>query len=183
MGWRGGLRVLVRRPLEPRVRIGRGARRHAKRRRNFSTGSSTSSTRSPSTSEVLGRIEIQGRHRHREEQGFNQDVTGTPGWWSEGENYVALRMAPKWVFTAGLRVHDAHRAAEDVREQRGALQVHEQLEPALLRRRAARSVPMCERDLPLLSGVRGGKSGVDAAVLASIARRSRPGRPLREDLL
>jgi Family of unknown function (DUF6029) len=47
-------------------------------------------------------IEIQGRHRHREEQGFNQDVTGTPGWWSEGEDYVALRMAPKWVFTEGF---------------------------------------------------------------------------------
>ena len=29
-------------------------------------------------------------------------MTGTPGWWSEGEDYVALRMAPKWVFTEGF---------------------------------------------------------------------------------
>ncbi len=48
-------------------------------------------------------LEIQGRHRHREEQGFNLDpVTNTLGWWSEGEDYVALRMAPKWVFTEGF---------------------------------------------------------------------------------
>ena len=43
-------------------------------------------------------IEIQGRHRHREERVFN----GDNGWWSEGEDYVALRMAPKWVFTEGF---------------------------------------------------------------------------------
>ncbi len=48
-------------------------------------------------------IEVQGRHRHRKEQGFNQDVTTYAyNWWYEGENYVALRMAPKWVFTQGF---------------------------------------------------------------------------------
>lgn len=48
-------------------------------------------------------IEVQGRHRHREEQGFNQDpTTFAYNWWFEGENYVALRMAPKWVFTQGF---------------------------------------------------------------------------------
>jgi hypothetical protein len=48
-------------------------------------------------------VEIQGRHRHRKEQGFNLDPqTNTQGWWYEGENYVALRMAPKWVFTQGF---------------------------------------------------------------------------------
>jgi hypothetical protein len=47
-------------------------------------------------------LEIQGRHRHRKEQGFNLDATATANWWYEGENYVALRMAPKWVFTQGF---------------------------------------------------------------------------------
>ena len=47
-------------------------------------------------------LEIQGRHRHRKEQGFNLDTTASANWWYEGENYVALRMAPKWVFTQGF---------------------------------------------------------------------------------
>jgi len=54
-------------------------------------------------------LEIQGRDRRREEQTFNQDpstaTATTPAqsvWWYEGENYVALRMAPKWVFTQGF---------------------------------------------------------------------------------
>jgi hypothetical protein len=42
-------------------------------------------------------LEIQGRHRHRREETLNAG-----GWWWEGENYVALRMAPKWVFTQGF---------------------------------------------------------------------------------
>ena len=48
-------------------------------------------------------IEVQGRDRRREEQGFNQDPnTYQSNWWYEGDNYVALRMAPKWVFTQGF---------------------------------------------------------------------------------
>jgi hypothetical protein len=48
-------------------------------------------------------VEIQGRHRHRREQGLNIDpTTNEQPWWYEGENYVALRMAPKWVFTGGF---------------------------------------------------------------------------------
>jgi hypothetical protein len=48
-------------------------------------------------------LEIQGRHRHRREQLLDIDpLTGNAGWWYEGENYVALRMAPKWVFTQGF---------------------------------------------------------------------------------
>jgi hypothetical protein len=48
-------------------------------------------------------VEVQGRHRHRKEQAFNQDPTTYDyGWWWEGENYVAVRMAPKWVFTQGF---------------------------------------------------------------------------------
>jgi len=42
-------------------------------------------------------VEIQGRHRHRREAYRNADA-----WWSEGENYVALKMAPNWVFTQGF---------------------------------------------------------------------------------
>src|SRR5262249_6899899 len=42
-------------------------------------------------------FEVQGRHRHRREDGFNNS-----DWWYEGENYIALKMAPKWVFTQGF---------------------------------------------------------------------------------
>jgi len=48
-------------------------------------------------------VEVQGRHRHRKEYQFNQDPTTYDfNWWFEGENYVAVRMAPKWVFTQGF---------------------------------------------------------------------------------
>jgi len=48
-------------------------------------------------------LEIQGRHRHRTELNFNiNPQTYAQPWWYEGENYVALRMAPKWVFTQGF---------------------------------------------------------------------------------
>ena len=48
-------------------------------------------------------LEIQGRHRHRKEKDFNIDpTTYVQPWWYEGENYVSLRMAPKWVFGAGF---------------------------------------------------------------------------------
>jgi hypothetical protein len=50
-------------------------------------------------------LEVQGRDRHRREQGFNINVSGPNAgeqWWTEGENYVALRMAPHWVFSQGF---------------------------------------------------------------------------------
>lgn len=42
-------------------------------------------------------VEIQGRHRHRRQAFMDAD-----NWWTEGENYIALKMAPKWVFTQGF---------------------------------------------------------------------------------
>ncbi|HXN31672.1 MAG TPA: DUF6029 family protein [Polyangiaceae bacterium] len=42
-------------------------------------------------------IEIQGRHRHRREAYRNSEA-----WWGEGETYVAVKMAPQWVFTPGF---------------------------------------------------------------------------------
>jgi hypothetical protein len=47
-------------------------------------------------------VEIQGRGRHRDEQGFNLDANANSQYWFEGENYVAVRMAPKWVFSQGF---------------------------------------------------------------------------------
>jgi hypothetical protein len=47
-------------------------------------------------------IEVQGRYRHRRELGFNLDPMGTPAWWTEAENYIAVRIVPKWVFTQGI---------------------------------------------------------------------------------
>lgn len=46
--------------------------------------------------------EIQGRGRRREEQGFNLDAEANAQYWVEGENYVAVRMAPQWVFSQGF---------------------------------------------------------------------------------
>jgi hypothetical protein len=46
-------------------------------------------------------LEVQGRHRHRRGP-QNPGPDGTPQWWNEGENYVALRLAPKWAFTQGF---------------------------------------------------------------------------------
>jgi hypothetical protein len=42
-------------------------------------------------------IELQGRHRYRYEQDQNAG-----GYWNEGENYTALKVAPKWVLTQGV---------------------------------------------------------------------------------
>jgi hypothetical protein len=48
-------------------------------------------------------LEVQGRYRHRRENNFN---FGPPAyvydWWTEGENYVAIRVVPKWVFAQGF---------------------------------------------------------------------------------
>jgi hypothetical protein len=46
-------------------------------------------------------VEVQGRHRHRREPSI-LDQNSVASWWTEGENYVAVRMAPKWVFTQGF---------------------------------------------------------------------------------
>jgi hypothetical protein len=42
-------------------------------------------------------IEVQGRHRHRRE-----DLQNLNDWWTEGENYIAVKMAPQWVFSQGF---------------------------------------------------------------------------------
>lgn len=41
-------------------------------------------------------VEVTGRHRNR---GFGE---GSSGQWHEGENYVALKIAPKWVLSQGF---------------------------------------------------------------------------------
>jgi hypothetical protein len=46
-------------------------------------------------------VEVTGRARYRKEADKNiRD--GYEQWWREGENYVALKVAPKWVFTQGF---------------------------------------------------------------------------------
>jgi len=47
-------------------------------------------------------IEIQGRHRHRLQAFQNENALSLPLWWTEGENYVAVKLAPSWVFTQGF---------------------------------------------------------------------------------
>jgi hypothetical protein len=48
-------------------------------------------------------IEIAGRHRMRKEQSQNDDPTTlVERWWNEGENYVAVKSAPRWVVTQGF---------------------------------------------------------------------------------
>ncbi len=46
-------------------------------------------------------LEFTGRNRHRYWEDENK-TGGKPFPWFEGENYVALKVAPKWVFTAGM---------------------------------------------------------------------------------
>jgi hypothetical protein len=45
---------------------------------------------------------VQGRYRHRLEDGFNLSPEQLPQWWTEGENYVALRIVPRWVLSQGF---------------------------------------------------------------------------------
>jgi hypothetical protein len=48
-------------------------------------------------------VEVQGRHRLRRESNQNADpLTLIEKWWTEGENYVAVKLAPKWVFSQGF---------------------------------------------------------------------------------
>jgi len=48
-------------------------------------------------------IEVQGFHRNRREVEQNVRSTGAPeSWWTEGENYLSLKVAPTWVFTQGF---------------------------------------------------------------------------------
>ncbi|MBV9945237.1 MAG: hypothetical protein JOZ69_00125, partial [Myxococcales bacterium] len=42
-------------------------------------------------------VEVQGRHRHRREENQNGGA-----YWTEGENYVAFKWAPRWVLTQGF---------------------------------------------------------------------------------
>ncbi len=47
-------------------------------------------------------IEVQGRHRLRKEESTNLDATYAAQWWHEGENYVAVKIAPRWVLSQGF---------------------------------------------------------------------------------
>jgi hypothetical protein len=47
-------------------------------------------------------IELQGFHRLRREENFNFDASYVAQWWHEGENYVAFKVAPRWVFSQGF---------------------------------------------------------------------------------
>jgi hypothetical protein len=46
-------------------------------------------------------LEVQGFHRMRKEENQNL-VDYSEHWWNEGENYVALKIAPTWVFSQGF---------------------------------------------------------------------------------
>ncbi len=47
-------------------------------------------------------VELTGRHRVRWEDNQNFQGTSAPQYWVEGENYTALKIAPKWVITQGI---------------------------------------------------------------------------------
>ncbi len=48
-------------------------------------------------------LELQGFHRMRREEDQNKETYLEPErWWNEGENYIALKLAPSWVFTQGF---------------------------------------------------------------------------------
>ena len=47
-------------------------------------------------------IEAQGFHRLRKEESQNADSAHVEQWWNEGENYIALKIAPAWVLSQGF---------------------------------------------------------------------------------
>ncbi len=47
-------------------------------------------------------IEAQGFHRLRKEESQNVDEAHVEQWWNEGENYIALKIAPAWVLSQGF---------------------------------------------------------------------------------
>ncbi len=47
-------------------------------------------------------LEVQGRYRHRRELNQNTQPDYTQPFWTEAENYIALRVVPRWVFTQGF---------------------------------------------------------------------------------
>jgi hypothetical protein len=47
-------------------------------------------------------IEAQGFHRIRKEETQNLDANHVEQWWNEGENYIALKIAPAWVLSQGF---------------------------------------------------------------------------------
>jgi Family of unknown function (DUF6029) len=47
-------------------------------------------------------IEAQGFHRIRKEESQNLDSSHVEQWWNEGENYIALKIAPAWVLSQGF---------------------------------------------------------------------------------
>jgi Family of unknown function (DUF6029) len=47
-------------------------------------------------------LEDTGRHRFRYEFGFNQNNATVSQPWHEGENYLALKVSPKYVFSQGF---------------------------------------------------------------------------------
>jgi hypothetical protein len=47
-------------------------------------------------------IEAQGFHRLRKEESQNVDAAHVEQWWNEGENYIALKIAPAWVLSQGF---------------------------------------------------------------------------------
>jgi Family of unknown function (DUF6029) len=47
-------------------------------------------------------LELQGFHRLRWELGQNQRPVGVEQWWHEGDNYIAFKISPAWVFSQGF---------------------------------------------------------------------------------
>ena len=112
-------------------------------------------------------IELQGRHRYRYEQDQNVNA-----YWNEGENYTALKIAPKWVITQGTEVLRRSTPGQPTPyvERADPLPDHRGLEREARRRRAARRASVRERGLQALSRLRGGAGRGDGQVLTKIDR-------------
>ena len=160
------LRVLLRRQARATSSARPGRATTRARTGSSSTASSTSSTPSPSTSGARGRSRCRGGTAAARSRASTWiPTTYATHWWAEGENYVALRMAPKWVFTQGFEYTTM--VGQPLLYFNGAVlyKFTEQLQRARLRGRAARRLPLRERHLPVLSRLRGGAGRADAAVL------------------
>ena len=149
---------------EPRLgwalRLRVDLRRRPVARRSCPAGSGRT-TRAPGTSSTASRhveysiaksltgpysIEVAGFHRLRRE--VDQNAYPTPGtyrWWHEGQNYVSLRVAPRWVFTQGFEYTTLSGYPTYYLNGSVFYTLHERLEPSPLRGPGARRVPVRHR--------------------------------------
>ena len=142
------------------------------------TVSNTFNTRSQSG--LAGRIRSSSSAAHRNRFEDTQNARGPNGEsepWREGENYTALKIAPKSVISQGIEYIEAAWIPDLLLQRFALLPVHRRVERARPRRATARRPPVRERRVPRVPGVRRGTRGADISFLSRRSARERGGVP------